>query len=472
MRLLRSAPFFATLLAALALGCAAPMGPVLVAWPEVRPEAVVLRDVRILDVRTGRLGGRSDVRLEGDRIAAIAKPGGVELAGAVVVEGGGASLLPGLVDMHGHIATPTGPAWEFTSPPTPELNLRAYVYAGVTTVFDPGDGSGDAFDRRKRVGSGALIGPQIFTVGPILTAPSSHPIAMIEELLPGWLAWIVARGVAIPLEDDAAARAVVEELAEEGADGIKIVVDRIPLESRRLSLERARAVVEAGRAQGLRTVAHIGTTEDALDAGRAGVALWVHGVYKERIPDERIAELAAYGIPMVTTSEVFDSYGRIRFGPLERTRLERETVPKEKLDSFHPIPEAFDAGPLEGWIVLMQETREVRLDNVRRLHDAGVTILTGSDVQSNVFPGASLHRELHTLVQAGLTPAEALRAATLHPAQWISQEDDPPFGVIGVGKRADLILVEGDPTSDVGVLEEIRAVILAGVPVDRVPVGK
>lgn len=449
------------------VACGGPRGPQLVQWPDEIASDLVLRDVRVVDVETGTLGQRSDVHVRDGRIAAITAARSRAVPGARIVEGRGRALVPGLVDMHGHIATSTRPTWEITSGPTPELNMRSYVYSGVTTVFDPGDGSGRAFERRAAVAARELIGPQIFTVGPILTAPSSHPLAMAEELVPGWLLWLIADDLAWAVEDDAAAKAFVDELAAAGADGIKIVVDRIPLEAGRMEEARARAIVEAAQAHDLRVVAHIGTTDDALVAGRAGVGLWVHGVYKEPIPEAAIAELVGFGIPMVTTSEVFDSYGRSRRGPIQSTRLERETVPADQLDDYYPLPDDFDLGPLEGWLELMEETREVRLDNVRRLHAAGLRIFAGSDTQSKVFAGPALHRELVTLAEAGLTPAEVLRAATLEPARWLTRSEDPDFGVIAVGKRADLLLVEGDPTQDVRALEALHTVVLHGVVMER-----
>ncbi len=451
----------------LLVGCGEPAGPELVAWPEDPDRPVVITNVRILDVATGARSTPADVRVADGVIASIDATGAAEHGDARVIDGGGGTLLPGLVDMHGHVYGSTRPAWELTSGPTPLLNLRSYAYSGVTTVFDPGDGSGDAFERRAQVAARELIGPQIFTVGPILTAPSSHPLAMVEQLAPVWIAWYIAPWAETAVPDEAAATVLVDEIAADGADGIKIVVDQIPLEAPRMLEERARNIVERAARHDLRVVAHIGSTEDALIAGRAGVALWVHGVYKERIPDEAIAELVGFGIPMATTSEVFDSYGRARSGPRQATRLERETVPADLLDDYYPFPDDFDPGPLGSWIELMERTRDARLDNVRRLHAAGMTILAGSDTQTAAFPGPALHRELATLVEAGLTPAEAIRAATLDPARWLTREDDPSFGVVAVGKRADLLLVEGDPTADIGALEGIQAVLLAGVPIER-----
>jgi imidazolonepropionase-like amidohydrolase len=341
----------------------------------------------------------------------------------------------------------------------------------VTTVFDPSDPSGDAFTRRDRVASGDLIGPRIVTTGKLMTCSGGHPRSIVEELAPSWIAWYFVPQVATAVDDVPKANAEVDQLAESGADAVKIVIDRIPLAAPLMSPEIASAIVVRANSHGLRTVAHIGTTEDAINAGNAGVALWVHGIYKERIPDDKILVLAGFGIPMVTTSEVFDRWGRGRAGPIIPTQLERETVSASELEAFYPIPEDFDLGSFEGWLDLMRDTRQARIDNVRRLHEAGVTILAGSDVQSGVFPGASLHRELENLVAAGFSPAEAIRAATLDPARFLANSEEPDSGVIATGKRADLLLVDGDPTSDIRALSQIREVFLQGVPIERTQVA-
>ena len=95
----------------------------------------------------------------------------------------------------------------------------------------------------------------------------------------------------------------------------------------------------------------------------------------------------------------------------------------------------------------------------------------GSDTQSGVFPGPGLHRELRHLVRAGLTPSEAIRAATLDAARFLADGAEPDFGAVAVGLRADLVLVEGDPSADIAALERIRQVFVGGVPLERTPLG-
>lgn len=444
-----------------------PDSPIAIAVADTGERPILITDVTVFDAASLALVPNQDVLVEGSLIAAIGPTGTLPVAAeAHQLAGEGATLVPGLVDMHGHLVITTGPSWEVALP-NPEDNLRAYLYAGVTTVFDPGDNSGEAAARRDRVARGELLGPRIFTAGKIITDPGGHPRAMVEELAPWWIGWYlkpqVASGVATPEE----AVAAVDERAALGVDAIKVVVDSIPLDASILPQQVLKALVEQASVRDLPVVAHIGTTEDAIAAGDNGVDLWVHGVYKERIPDEDIARLAAYGIPMVTTSEVFDRYGRAMDGPIKPTMLEQQMVSDEKLASFYPPPEGFELGALESWLELTQDTREARLDNVGRLHAAGVVVLAGSDTQSGVFPGAGLHRELATLVDAGLSPAEAIRAATLLPANVLAGDGEPEFGSIAVGKRADLLLVNGDPTENIGALADIRHVLRDGRLLER-----
>ncbi len=451
--------------------CGSQPASVSIAIDDTVDQVLVFKNVAVFDADSLSVTGNQDVRVEGSKIVSIDPSTADDKSpNATVIDGRGATLVPGLIDMHGHVATTTGPTWEF-SLPRPEDNLKAYLYAGVTTVFDPSDTTDDAFERRERVASGELLGPKIFTTGRIITHPGGHPRAMISELAPWWIRWYLIPVVGSGVETVAEAFAEVDERVDAGADAIKIVVDQIPLEAPVLQDELSAAVVKRARERGIRTVAHIGTTADAIAAAEAGVALWVHGVYKERIPDDQIRRLVNFEIPMVTTSEVFDRYGRAQNGEIVPTKLEREIVSREILDSFYPMPSDFDPGPLHSWIELMSKTREVRLDNVRRLHQAGIKILAGSDTQSGVFPGAGLHRELATLVDAGLTPSEAIKSATLDAARYLEATESPSFGNIEVGQKADLLLVSGDPTKNISALMEIREVISNGRRIIRQRVG-
>ena len=454
----------------LVAGCRRSMPP-LVERPPGPPPPTVIRAVSIYDGLADRRTSVRDVLIENGRIGRIAPPGTIPRgAGMRQIDGAGRTLLPGLIDVHGHVGADSAPPWS-SEWPDPTRNMQAYLYCGVTTVLDPADLATDAFARRDAVARGELLGPHIFAAGPMFTAPGGHPVAALRLLAPWWLRWYVSPRMAREVGTPEAARTAVDALAPLHPDVIKVAVDAVPLDEPILDPETLRAIVDEARARGIRTVAHIGTTADALEAADAGVAAWMHGVYKERIPDEMIPRFVAAHIPEVATITVFDSYADLYEGHREATTLERETVPARTLEALVARPPDFRPAGYEAFFVLLAATRQARHDNVARLHAAGVTILAGSDTQTGVFPGAGLHRELGALVGAGLTPAEALRSATGDAARFVANVADPEFGTIAVGKVADLIVVEGDPTVDIANASRIVEVLLGGVALRRHPLA-
>src|SRR6266404_1767729 len=389
---------------ALVAGCARELPPLVERAPGPPPPTII-RNVEIYDGLADRRTSARDVLIENGRIARIVPPRTlVRRAGMQQFDGTGQTLLPGLIDVHGHVGNWGAPTWTGEWPDA-KRNLQSYLYCGVTTVLDPCDMAPDAFTRRDQVARGELLGPRIFAAGPMFAPPGGHPVAALHALVPWWLRWYVVRHIARQVATPEEGRAAVAALAPLHPDVIKVAVDAVPLE-----------------------------------AADAGVAAWMHGVYKERIPDEAIPRLAAAGIPEVATLAVFDSYADLYEGRRAATALERETVPARILDAFVPVPASGRPPSFQTFFALLAATRTARRDNVRRMHAAGVTILAGSDAQTGVFPGPGLHRELAALVTAGLTPAQALRAATGDAARFVPRQPDPEFGAIGVGKIADLVM--------------------------------
>lgn len=457
------------LLALLLVACSKPAPP-LVAMPEPVPKAVLISQVDVLDVRQGQMLRDQDVLIEGERISRIEPAGSMQAPADVQrINGDGATLLPGLIDMHAHLTYSSAPRWAGELPDPPR-NLQAYLYSGVTAALDTGAMVNRIFDLKRKVESGELLGPHMQVAGPMMTATGGHPAALIERLAPWWIGWYVIRHQVRQVDTPQQAQAAVQEVAGLGADVIKVMVDRLPEDVPRIDEATLRTLVQEASEQGLRTVAHVGTTEDAILAAEAGVKLWVHGIYKERIADADIERLAAYGIPMVPTSVVFENYALLGRGPREATQLERETASAEILGAFDEPPQTEEGKALIPFLELLHSQRANWRDNVRRLRAAGVTILAGSDTQAGVFPGAGLHRELMILAESEMSPAEVLRSATYDGARWLAQSDEPDFGLVEVGKRADLLLVNGDPSESLEAVSDIRAVLLGGVPLKRQPI--
>jgi len=222
------------------------------------------------------------------------------------------------------------------------------------------------------------------------------------------------------------AKAYVAQRVAEGADYIKIIVDPPGFDE-----ATVRALVDAAHAHGLRAIAHAANREAVLLAQAAGVDVLTHAPIDRPLSDDEVDATRAGGQVIVPTLTMMEAI-------------------VARLAGVAPV------------------SYDVARSTVGRWHRAGVTILAGTDAnQAPAAPasppyGTSLHRELGLLVDAGLSPFEALWSATAGAAQQFGLADR---GVIGPGKRADLVLIDGDPAQDIGAVASIAAVWCAGLPV-------
>ncbi|HEX6994098.1 MAG TPA: amidohydrolase family protein [Gammaproteobacteria bacterium] len=447
------------------------------AFDSVDDERVwALEGVAVIDVRTGDVLPDRTIVVRRGIIRSIAPTSTANVPDeAIVVEQRGAYVVPGLWDMHVHIRG--GSRLEGAN----ERWLAQYLGFGVTAVRDAGGDLPDAVLRWKAaIESGEIPGPRIFTSlqkidGPDGAWGGSIPVAASEDIAPA-----------------------LEELAVGGADFIKIYDGSI---SPRVFLE---VLAEAER-RGLRTAAHIPLSvpfEDAVDAGLDSVEHAFHLVKaahprdraesrrfeRDGIPLEfepffvAVAELgakaddaqarrifrkmAARGTALTPTLYIRTVWNGIRDYDTYQDDPRLADVPTEILATFEP-----------GLDVLANRTAAERASDERleamSLHltrlaaEEGVTILAGSDTGvSNPFayPGDSLHHELEALVDAGLSPLQALQAATIEAATWLGKADE--LGTIEEGKAADLLVLGGNPLVDIRNTRAIVAVVQQGVYFD------
>lgn len=432
-------------------------------------DEIVITDVAVIDVVEGRSIPSRDVVIRDGVIESIVPAGQADRSGKVI-DGSGKSIVPGLIDMHVHALGSPNPPWN-PGLPDVELNLERFLFAGVTRVFDPGSPTPDIFELRTSIRNGDTLGPALHAAGPVFTAPDGHPVPMLRNALPDFLEDSMIDGMVRQVADPKAVRAAVDEVASHDPDFVKMAVDRIPEDAPRVDESVVHAFTAAAKSNDIRPVAHIGTTEDAILAGESGFSAWIHGVYKEPLADEDVERLAAFDIPMVATLVVFKSYAELGTSERSATDLEQQVADEELLASYETRPADYEADPkLAKLVENLRARRQAALDNVRKLHEAGVTILAGSDVQAGLLHGAALHRELDLLAEAGLSNLEVIRAATLYPARFLTENDDPGYGIVAEGKRADLVVVRGNPLDDLAAIHEVDEVILDGVLLQRDPV--
>jgi len=404
----------------------------------------------VVDVAEGRsVAGQAILVVDG-RIAAIGSAAALRPpAGTRRVDASGLHVLPGLCDAHVHLS------------PSPETFGPLLVAHGVTWVRDLG-GPADGILALRDAWADAPDRPRITCAGPILDGDP-----------PVWGA--ISRVCATP----AAGRAAVRDLAARGVDFLKVYS--------RLEAEVYAAILDEAGAVGLRVVGHVPEAVPLARALELGQATDEHlmgfswaiarrlgveefegvgplgepplGLYDDLDPAARaafLAEVRAAGMAQCPTLGVLRGYARAVEGA-DDPRL--RYVP-EAVRGFWAL------GAASGIAELAESAAPHQLRLTGDLHAAGVPILAGTDLANPyVFAGSSLHEELALLVEAGLEPAEALRAATLAPARAVGLAD--ALGSIAPGKEGSLVLVRGDPLADVAAAAEVEAVVLRGRHLDR-----
>ena len=432
------------------------------------PTVTVFQNVDVFAGLTTQVTRDVDVWVHGDTIRHIG-PTGVRAIPptAAIVEGAGLTLLPGLIDLHTHMLSGASPPWKL-SLPNPERNLQTFLWAGITTVVDLGGHLEKSVKLRDEVAAGKVLGPRMLVSGPHFTAPGGHPAAMLDVMLPWYLRWLVSdEEMAFQVTGESEARDGVARSVAAGVDVIKMTSDTIPLDVPRIEPSTAEAVAAAARAHGKLVFAHVGTNDDAMRMAEAGANILAHGIYRERLEETTARVLAEKGIAVVPTMTVFDAVDRLVHDGLEEDAIQQGVRDPKVWKALTNRPPRYTLP--ERFVPYLDEVHASRphwVENVRRLREAGVTILAGSDSPTlGSFGGAALHRELRLLQDAGMTPAEVLQAATLENARAIRRDGE--VGSIEAGKKADLLLVEGDPTIDLANLHRIRAVYLGGKAIER-----
>ena len=393
----------------------------------------VIANARVFDGE--HMQERASVLVTGGRIEQVG-PDVTPPAGTEVIDGTAKTLLPGLIDAHAHAQPPA---------------LEYALLFGVTTALDlfsrPEWRDGPRADAAVR---DDMADVRSASAG--ATVRGGHPSMLIGTYFPE----------PFPvLETAADAPAFVETRVKEGADYIKLLIDdgtALGHAGPSLTEDMARAVVEAGHAHGKMVVAHATSLDGMAQAIRAGVDGLVHIFFDQPPTDQIIAQAVDAGVFVTPTLSTVGSLA----SDIDGSHLAADGRASAL------IPAGWKENLCQCWHLGSPGSVQHALDATRRLHEAGVDVLAGTDAACiGIFGtahGISLHGELQLLVRAGLSPVEALRAATSMPARRFGLGDR---GRIAPGLQADLVLVDGDPASDIAATLSISKVWRRGTQLDR-----
>ena len=406
---------------------------------EDKPIAIV--HARLIDGIGGPPVENATVIVRGRTVEYAGPGGGAAIPNdAQVIDATGKTVMPGLSDMHVHLQG----AWDGISVDLLgyQRYLNAMLYAGITTLTDTGNYQPWILQLRQEQAAGRLVGPRIYCVG-----------AMIDSADPAWpdLAYTVASRYQIPeiVKRDKAAK-----------------VDMIKGYSN-LSEHMLHWLSEAAGKEGIRVVIDQWERNGSPDLVATGISGFAHLPTRKMSTDD-IQFAKDHNIFFITTLAVTESFARTRFkqvGFLKEPYIADTTPPwfLTELAAYAAKPQTDEEKKVTEQN-LVEHTEAMK--NVKKLHDAGLLIVTGTDAPyPGVFQGEGLHHELELMVEAGLTPLEAIRASTYDAARLMNAEQE--WGSLQAGRRAMLLIVAGNPAEHISDTRKIETVIQDGKVLDR-----
>jgi imidazolonepropionase-like amidohydrolase len=427
--------------------------------------SLAIINVNIIDATGAPVQAGMTVVIRGDRIVSIGKTPKTKIpADAKTLDARGKFLIPGLWDMHVH--TIFGD-W---IPGGKEVALPLFVANGITGVRDMGGDLEKLLLWRSEIAAGTLLGPRMVIAGPMLDGPKSR----------------FPSSVSLTTADEG--KTAVDDLRAKGVDFIKV--------QSFITRDAYFAVAAETKRLGITLVGHVPDSVRATEASDAGQKSIEHltGIFEGAAPTtvEDSFIKGATKTPKIYLDNYDDARASALIAQMARNHTwlvptlvwERGQWLIDDIDYSHDsdLPYAPASWQQKSWptftksILAEMDTDDVAIRRrfvakefaiVGAMHKAGVEIMAGTDTAAAVavLPGFSLHTELECLVQAGLTPMEALQAATLSPAKFLGLQNE--MGTIQPGKLANLVLLDSNPLDDIRNTRKINAVVLNGRLLDR-----
>ena len=372
--------------------------------------------------------------------------------GATLVDLTGKTVIPALVNLHGHVGFQRGLTYDAANYTRENIvdHLNRYAYYGVAVIVSLGTDAGDTWrDIRRDQETGTLGGARLFTAGRGLARPNAGPGA--AALRPS------AHGV----DSEEAGRQYVQELAAQGVSFVKVWVDDRGGSVDKLDPELYRPIIDEAHRHDLAVIAHVFYHDDAEELVAAGVDGFAHLVRDREMDDALVAAIVENDVFVMPNIGISERGRHAAPPPWLGAPILAETVAPDVLARATGTFASRAADAAER----AARSYEQMERSLAKLHAAGAALVLGSDsgVQDH-FYGFSAHRELELMVAAGLSPMQAIVTATSRSAERLGLDDS---GRLTPGARADFIVLDANPLDDITNTRRIADVYLGGTAVDR-----
>jgi imidazolonepropionase-like amidohydrolase len=451
----------------------ASLSPAVQKYVRVNAPKVVLQHVRVIDGTGQAPLENQNVVIEQGKITALQRGSDIAAAsGMTILDLHGYTVMPGIVGMHNHlfyIARPDEDSdWKFEPPVlVPQMTFsapRLYLAGGVTTMRTTGSVETYAdLNLKRAIDEGKLPGPHIDVTGPYLEGPNSYFLQMHE------------------LSGPDEARQMVEYWADRGVTSFKAYMN--------ITRAELKAAIDAAHKRGIKVTGHL-CSVTYKEAAELGIDDLEHGFFvntqldPDKKPDvcsesygdytlehmpanspeakDLIDTLVKHHVAITSTLPVFESGGIPGRPPLQERVLDVMTPEAREAYLYNRERPASKKPPKENWGMLFKRDMELE----RAFAQAGGLLLAGPDPTGNggVVPGFGDQREIELLVEAGFSPVDAIKIATLNGAIYLGKQDQ--IGTIAAGKNADLIVIKGDPASHISDIENVEIVFKDGIGYD------
>ena len=418
----------------------------------VNAQSLAIRNVTLIDGTGAAPLANATVLVEDGRFSVVG-PSSVSIPdGTKTVDGSGKYLIPGLMDIHIHLPgrAARNQAGEIVRPENRGLGistLHSFLYSRITTVYDASNNADYIFSMRADEQSGDILSPRIFAAGSAVTFPGSWGAGADSTLIDSWPEGKAGLDLNFARDPD------IQKITYENfGTGSNAWVPSFPDDI-------VAKIIRYAKEKGVRTTIHISDEAHARIALAAGVDTFAHPVTVGRISNDFIPLMVESGVVVASTLGVFENIVNIAEAPeFLDSPLFQAVYTAEQIEELKNSAPRYTS---LGWSSWFKTTLKYSMENVKRLHDAGVTIALGTDRTI----GPLTQRELQLYVEAGISPLEAITMGTLNAAKYLDREDD--LGTIEPGKLADMVLLEADPLQDIRNTKHIVSVFKGGVEIDR-----